>query len=128
VTARSELAQAFEKMHDQHVDCVLVAQDGLFYESRNDIADLALAHRLPTAVYSRETLEAGALVSYVPDNYGIFRRSGYYIDEIIKGANPAELPVEEPTKFEFIINRKTAKSLGIAIPQTMLFAADDFVD
>jgi putative ABC transport system substrate-binding protein len=128
VTARSELAQAFEKMHDQHVDGVVVAQDGLFYVSRNDIADLALAHRLPTAVYSRETLEAGALVSYGPDNNGIFRRSGYYIDKIIKGASPAELPVEEPTKFEFIINRKTAKALGIAVPQTMLFAADDFVE
>lgn len=128
VRSRSELAPAFDKMRDRDVDGVVVAQDGLFFVARMDIAELALSHRLPAAVYSRETVEAGALASYGPDNYGIFRRSGYYIDKILKGVKPADLPVEQPTKFEFIINRKTAKALGLTISQTMLGAADDLID
>ena len=127
VHSRSDLAPAFEKMQDQKIDGVVVSQDGLFFVSRKEIAELALARGLPSAVYSRETVEAGALASYGPDNYGIFRRSGYYIDNILKGAKPADLPVEQPTKFEFIINRKTAKTLGLTISQTMLVAADDIV-
>ena len=70
-------------------------------------------------------MEAGALASYGPDNYGLFRGSGYYIDEMLKGEKPTELPVEQPTKFEFIINRKTAGPFSVTIPQTLLVAADD---
>jgi putative tryptophan/tyrosine transport system substrate-binding protein len=103
-------------------------KDGLFYTRRKDIADLALAHKLPLVVYSRETAEAGALASYGPDNYGIFRRSGYYVDKILKGERPADLPVEQPAKFEFIINHKTAKALGLTIPQTMLATADEVIE
>ena len=89
---------------------------------------MTLAQKLPLVVYSRETVEAGALASYGPDNYGLFRRSGYYIDKILKGEKPADLPVEQPTKFEFIINRKTARMLGVTIPQTLFVAADDVIE
>ena len=78
-----------------------------FIRTRKHIADLALAHRLSTIVYSRETLEAGAVASYGPSSIALFRRAGAYIDKILKGEKPADLPVELPTKFEFIINLKT---------------------
>jgi putative ABC transport system substrate-binding protein len=83
---------------------------------------------LPAVVYSRETVEAGTLASYGPSNYGIFRRSGYYIDKIIKGAKPADLPIEQPTKFEFIINLKTAKALGIDVPAQLFARTDEVIE
>jgi putative ABC transport system substrate-binding protein len=128
IRSPDDFVPAFSKMRDDQVDGVVEAQDGLFFTRRKDIADLALAQKLPLVVYSRETVEAGALASYGPDNYGLFRRSGYYIDKILKGEKPADLPVEQPTKFEFIINRKTAKMLGVTIPQTLLVAADDVIE
>jgi putative tryptophan/tyrosine transport system substrate-binding protein len=93
VSAPNDLAAAFAKMRDSGVDGLVVCQDGLFFSTRNNIANLALAQHLPSAVYSRETVLAGALISYGPDNYGIFRRTGYYIDKILKGTKPADLPV-----------------------------------
>ena len=128
VSAPNDLAPAFAKMRDSQIDGLVVCQDGLFFSTRQDIADQALLQHLPAAVYSRETVVAGALLSYGPDNYGIFRRTGYYVDRILKGAKPADLPVEQPTKFEFIVNLKTAKTLGLAVPQTMLVAADDVIE
>src|SRR5262245_31449863 len=85
-------------MRTDGIDGVVVTQDGLFFATRQSIANLALSHRLPLIVYSRETVEAGALASYGPSNYGIFRRSAFYIDRILKGSKPADLPVEQPTK------------------------------
>ena len=123
-----DLAPAFSKMHNEHIDGVVVPQDGLFYSTRKDIADLALANRLPAIVYSRETVVVGSLASYGPNNYAIFRRAGAYIDRILKGAKPADLPVEQPTKFEFIINLKTAKALGIAVPSSLLVAANEVIE
>ena len=79
-------------------------------------------------MYSKETVDAGALASYGPSNYGIFRRSGYYIDKILKGAKPSELPVEQPTRFEFIVNLKTAKALGLTVPPTLLARADEVIE
>ena len=105
-----------------------MSQDGLFYATRKNIADLALAHKLPLAVYSRETVEAGALVSYGPSNSAIFRRAGYYVDKILKGTSPADLPVEQPTKFEFIINLKTAKALDLIVPPALLTTADEAIE
>jgi putative ABC transport system substrate-binding protein len=128
IRARGDLVPAFAKMRDERVDGVVVSQDGLFYVSRKDIADLALQHRMPAIVYSRETAQAGALLSYGPSNYAIFRRSGAYIDKILKGAKPADLPVEQPTRFEFIINLKTAEALGIKVPPTLLLVADEVIE
>jgi putative ABC transport system substrate-binding protein len=128
VRTSGDLLSAFSKTIDDQVDGVVVSQDGLFYAARKVIADLALARKLPLAVYSRETLDAGALLSYGPSNYRIFRASGAYIDKILKGAKPADLPVEQPTKFEFIINLKTAKSIGIDVPPMLLTRADEVIE
>ena len=104
-----DLAPAFSRMRSEQIDGVIMSQDGLFYATRKDSADLALAHRLPMIVYSRETVEAGALASYGPSATALFYRAGAYIDKILKGAKPADLPVEQPTRFEFIINLKNAR-------------------
>ena len=128
VRTSGDLLSAFSKTIGDQVDGVVVSQDGLFYAARKVIADLALARKLPLAVYSRETLDAGALLSYGPSNYRIFRASGAYIDKILKGAKPADLPVEQPTKFEFIINLKTARSIGIDVPPMLLTRADEVIE
>ena len=128
IRAPSDLTPAFSRMHNENIDGVAVTQDGLFYATRRDIADLALARRLPTIVYSRETADAGALASYGPNNYEIFRRSGFYIDKILKGAKPAELPVQQPFKFDLIINLKTAKALGLTVPPSLLARADGVIE
>jgi putative ABC transport system substrate-binding protein len=128
IRTREDLVPAFAKMRDERIDGVVASQDELFYVTRKDIADLALQHRLPLIVYSRETAQAGALLSYGPSNYAIFRRSGVYIDKILKGAKPADLPVEQPTRFEFIINLQTAEVLGIKVPPTLLTVADEIIE
>jgi putative ABC transport system substrate-binding protein len=128
VRTPSDLLSAFSKTIDDQVDGVVVSQDGLFYAARKVIADLALARKLPLAVYSRETVDAGALLSYGPSNYRIFRASGAYIDKILKGAKPVDLPVEQPTKFEFIINLKTAKALGLDLSPILLSRADEVIE
>jgi len=123
-----DLMQAFSKMENEKINGVAVTQDGLFYATRKDIADLALARQLPAIVYSRETAEAGALASYGPSNYEIFRHSAVYIDKILKGTKPADIPVEQPTKFEFIINLRTAKTLGLDVPTSILVRADEVIE
>jgi putative ABC transport system substrate-binding protein len=128
IRASGDLAPAFFKMRDSHINGVVVTQDGLFFATRKDIADLALAHRLPLTVYSRETVEAGALASYGPSNLSIFRHSGFYIDKILKGTKPADLPVEQPTKFEFIVNLKTAKALDLNVPLHVQQRADEVIE
>jgi putative ABC transport system substrate-binding protein len=115
-------------MRSDDIDGVILSQDGLFFANRKTIADLALSYRLPVMTYSRETLEAGALASYGPSNIAIFRRAGTYIDKILKGAKPADLPVELPTKFEFLINLKTAKALGLAVLNQTQLLADEVVE
>ena len=128
IRAPADLVSAFSQMVVDRVDGVVVTQDGMFFAARQEIADTALAWRLPAIVYSRETVEAGALASYGPSNLNIFRRTGYYVDKILKGTPPATLPVEQPTRFEFIINLKAAKSLGLEITSSVLARADEVIE
>jgi len=118
-----DLPKAFDAMVKGNAQATAVNAEGLFFQGRALVAELALARRLPLCVYSRETLVAGALLSYGPDHRAIFRRAAVYADKIIKGAKPNELPVEQPTQFEFLINRKTASALGIAIPPSIAVQA-----
>jgi putative ABC transport system substrate-binding protein len=122
-----ELERAFDAMVEARVQAVVVNPEGLYFQGRTSIAQLALARRLPTCVYSRETLEAGALMSYGPDYRAVFRRATVYADKILKGATPADLPVERPIKFELIVNLKTAEALGLTIAPTLLFQADEVI-
>jgi putative ABC transport system substrate-binding protein len=119
---------AFDKIVAEHLEGVLVPADGLFYQGRVRLAQTALQSRLPLVVYSRETLEAGALMSYGADQRAIFRRAAVYIDKILKGEKPADFLVEQPTKFEFLINLKTAKALGLTIPESFLVRADEVIE
>jgi ABC-type uncharacterized transport system substrate-binding protein len=103
-------------------------QAGLFFQARSLIPKLAIARRLPMLAYSKETFEDGALVAYAADQVEMCRRSAVYADKILKGAKPGDLPVEQPTKFEFLINLKTAKTLGLTIPPGVLALADEVIE
>src|SRR3954470_20267853 len=111
-----DLEKAFDAMVRARVEAVAINAEGLFFQGRQIVPKLALERRLPTCVYSRETLEPGALMSYGPDQPALFRRAAAYVDKLLKGARPSDLPVEQPAKFEFLINLKTAKALGLTVP------------
>jgi putative ABC transport system substrate-binding protein len=104
---------------------VMLSSNALFWLERKRIADLALRYRLPTMSEGRDWAEAGCLMSYAPNPLDLVRRSAVYVDKILRGAKPADLPIEQPTKFEFIINLKTAKALGLTIPPSVLARADE---
>ena len=99
----------------------------LMAANRKRIADFALRTRLPSMYRSREAVDAGGLMSYGADEAESYRRVAYYVDRILKGAKPADLPVEQPTKFELAINLKTAKQIGLTIPQSLLYRADKVI-
>jgi putative tryptophan/tyrosine transport system substrate-binding protein len=126
--SRDELKPAFEAMGRAGMQALVTNSDGLSYAQRELIGQLALKTRLPAAVYMRETLVAGTLLSYGPDSMAICRRAAVYVDKILKGTKPGELPVEQPTKFELLINLKTAQTLGITVPPAMLTAADEVIE
>jgi putative tryptophan/tyrosine transport system substrate-binding protein len=115
-------------MARDHVQAVLVLGFGPYMASRQRIAELAHKHRLPTFFSWREHVEAGGLMSYGPDISDLFRRAATYVDRIFKVAKPADLPVEQPTKVELVINLKTAKALGLTIPQALLLRADQVIE
>jgi putative ABC transport system substrate-binding protein len=106
---------------------LIIVGTARLFSYRKRIGELALKHRLPTVVGSREYVEAGGLASYGTDFPDLFRRAAVYVDKILKGAKPADLPVEQPTKFELIINLKTAKALGLTIPPSLLGRADEVI-
>jgi putative tryptophan/tyrosine transport system substrate-binding protein len=105
---------------------IIVGTSGLF-SYRKRLAELAVKHRLPTVVGSREYVEAGGLASYSTDTPDLFRRAATFVDKILKGAKPGDLPIEQPTKFELVINLKTAKALGLTIPQSLLLRTDQVI-
>ena len=122
-----ELEGAFAAMTRERASALLVQVDVIFALHARRIADLAAKRRLPAMYGSREHVEAGGLISYAPNVPDVFRRAATYVDKILKGAKPADLPVEQPTKFELVINLKTAKALGLTIPQAVLIRADEVI-
>ena len=128
VPALGQLDQAFDAMLNAGMHGVVVNAESLFYQGKERIAKLAIARRLPTCVWVRELVESGALVSYGVDQRGIARRVAVYVDRILKGEKPADMPVEQPTRFESIINMKTAKALGLTIPPSILLRADQVIE
>jgi putative tryptophan/tyrosine transport system substrate-binding protein len=124
----ADLDTAFELLQREHVDAVSVLRNGMFLNERRRIAALAAAARLP-AIYSfREHVEDGGLISYGINLRESWRRAAFYVDKILKGEKPGDLPVELPTKVELIINLKTAKALGLTIPQSLLLRADEVIE
>jgi len=130
VGARSaaELESAFAAMARARAQAVLVLGASLFLAERQRVADLAIKHRLPTMSMLKDVVEAGGLMSYSPNYDDLYRRGAIYVDKILKGAKPAELPVEQATKFELVINLKTAKAIGLTIPQSVLARADQIIE
>jgi putative ABC transport system substrate-binding protein len=119
---------AFAAMKRDGAGAVIVVQSSAFFSDYRRIADLALTHRLPSAGGSKEYPEAGGLISYGADYPDLFRRTAGFVDKILKGAKPADLPVEQPTKFELVVNMKTAKALGLTIPPSLLLRADQVIE
>jgi putative ABC transport system substrate-binding protein len=107
---------------------LIVLGDPLTIGMRGRIADLTVQYRLPSIAQFRESVEAGALMSYGPDRRQIYRRAAEYVDKVLKGAKPADLPVEQPTKFELVVNLKTAQVLGLTIPPILLAQADEVIE
>jgi len=124
----NEFDGAFAAMAKERVGALLVLSDAIFGSHRTRLADLAARSRLPAAFGVRDDVEAGGLMSYGPSILDSYRQAATYVDRILRGAKPAELPVEQPAKFELVINMKTAKALGLTIPQSVLLRADHVIE
>jgi putative tryptophan/tyrosine transport system substrate-binding protein len=119
--------RAFAALRKQRPDGLYVPAGGPLLADGKRIVGFALKSRLPSTYNNREAVVAGGLMSYGADVAASYRRVAYYVDRILKGAKPADLPVEQPTKFELVINLKTAKQIGITIPQSLLYRADKVI-
>jgi len=122
------LEQAFAIMVRERAQAFVMQGDAVLFNHRSQIAEMALRNRLPAASIQRELAEAGFLLTYGSDIRDLFRRSAVFVDKIFKGAKPADLPVEQPTKYELVINLKTAKALGLEIPPSLLTRADEVIE
>ena len=122
-----EFARAFSDMTSARAGALTVLPANMFLREHRRLVDLAAKNGLPAVYTSREFVDAGGLMSYGANQPDLFRRAATYVDKIIKGAKPGDLPIEQPTKFELVVNLKTAKELGLTIPQSVLTRADDLV-
>jgi putative tryptophan/tyrosine transport system substrate-binding protein len=127
VQGPTDLDRRFVTMSRERVSGLIVLPSPMFLSERKHIVDLAAKHQLPTMFFFREFAEAGGLMSYGPNFPELWRRAATYVDKILKGAKPGDLPVEQPTKFELVINLKTARALGLTIPQSLLVRADEII-
>ena len=123
-----DIAPAFDAATAQRVDALVVGIDALTQENRTLIARLAADHRLPAIYVSREYIDAGGLIAYGPNYPDLYRRAAIYVDKILRGVSPSNLAVEQPTKFELIINLKAARAIGIKVPMTLLVRANEVIE
>jgi ABC-type uncharacterized transport system substrate-binding protein len=129
VERADEFTAAFAEVRKSRADALVVSSSPLFYVNRARLVALAMQHRLPTIYHQSEfVVELDGLMSYGPDFRDLFKRAAVYVDRILKGAKPADLPVEQPRKFELVINLRTAKALGLTIPQSLLARADRVIE
>jgi len=128
IIAENELDAAFQRFAQKGVDAVLVNENLFFVSYRDRVASLAIRHNIPMAATSRYFTRAGALMSYGADVPDVIRQAGIYVGRILKGEKPADMPVLQPTKFDFVINLKTAKALGLTIPDSILARADEVIE
>ena len=126
-TNTAEIAQAFA-LADEKDWCVLLGDDPFFYSSSDQLVEAAARYRVPTMYYVRDFPDAGGLISYGPRFDEMAYQTAQYIVRILQGAKPADLPVQQPTKFELVINLRTAKALGITVPPSLLGAADEVIE
>jgi putative ABC transport system substrate-binding protein len=128
VRSREEFERAIDRIADARLEGIMMPSSRLIFQSRALLARLALMRRLPLMVFHSVWMEPGALMSYGPNYPGMFRYLAVYVDKILKGRKPADLPVEQPTKVELVVNLKTAEALGITLPQSILFRADELIE
>jgi len=128
VNGPSDFAKAFAAAKRANAEAILLVESPRAVASRAAISELGIKHRLAIMSQFSRIVEAGGLMSYGPDLSDLFRRAATYVDKIFKGAKPADLPIEQPTRFELVINLKTAKALGLTIPQTLLLRADRVIE
>ncbi len=128
VQAPEELSATFDAIAQNDANGLLVLADPLFYSSRQMIIALAAKHLLPAMYEDREFVQDGELISYGPNVAEMARRSAVYVDKILKGAKPGDLPIEGPTEYELVINLKTTKTLGLSIPEKLLIVADEVIE
>jgi putative ABC transport system substrate-binding protein len=124
----SEIESAFAAMTTERAGAVIILIDSTLNDHRTRIADLAARRRLPMVSGTIETVEAGGLMAYGPSVRDMFRRAAAHVDKILKGAKPADLPIEQPTKFDLVINLRTARALGLTIPRSVLLRADQVIE
>jgi putative ABC transport system substrate-binding protein len=123
-----EIENAFSMLAREKADAVIVGSPAVFGQQHRQIAELALKYRMPSMFQDRVTAENGGLISYGQKITDLYERSATYVDKILKGAKPGDLPVEQPVSFELVVNLKTAKALGLTIPQTILVRADEVIE
>jgi putative ABC transport system substrate-binding protein len=128
ISAESSLENAFEKLSKESIQALIVLTDAILYSQRSRIVALAAEKRLPAMYFFREFVQEGGLMSYAPSDSDLFRRAATYVDKVLKGTKPGDLPVEQPTKFELVVNLKTAKALGLTIPDSFLLRADEVIE
>jgi len=128
VPGPDDIDGAFDTIARERSEALLLVQSSMFFTERRRIADLVTKHRLPSIFNAREYAALGGLMAYGASTADRFRRSASYVDKILKGAKPADLAVEQPTKFELVINGKAAKALGITIPPILLAQADEVIE
>jgi putative ABC transport system substrate-binding protein len=128
IRSQGDIAGGFASIGRERTDGILVLQDPITFSARNQVVQLAAKGRLPAVYAQREFVEAGGLMSYGVNIASQFRHAAVYVDKILKGAKPADLPVEQPSKFELVINLKTAKALGLTIPPSLLARADQVIE
>jgi putative tryptophan/tyrosine transport system substrate-binding protein len=127
-SAPGKFESAFATIAAARADAVIVLPDGMFFNQQSRIAALSVAYHLPALFADKESVAAGGLMAYGPIVPDLFRRSAAYLDKILKGVSPADLPVEQPTKFELAVNLKTARALGLTVPPTLLATADEVIE
>jgi putative ABC transport system substrate-binding protein len=128
VNDEGQLASTFATLAEHHIGGLAITSNALFQVQRDRIVTLAAKHRIPVIYYGRESADAGGLMSYSPNRLEIYRETGVYAGKILHGARPADLPILQPTKFELVINMKTAKALGLIIPPGVLAIADEVIE
>jgi len=123
-----EIEHAFSGIAKERIEAIIVTQDPAFNQYARQIAELAIKYRMASVFGTREPVMVGGLMSYGASDADAFRRAASYVDKILKGAKPSELPVEQPTLFELVINGKTAKALGLTIPESILVQATEVIE
>ena len=128
VGSATEYKSAFSAIVGERAGAVLVLSTPLFISGAKSLADLSLVHKLPSLFGPKHHVQEGGLMSYSPDRADLWRRGAIYVDKVLQGIDPADLPVQQPTKFELVINLKTAKALGLTIPYNLLARADEVIE